>query len=214
MKGIRFGGLHTYDDLNLILSKKEIGSPAVKTKKIDVEGADGELDLTEFFGEPKYENVRHKFEFSTIIPQAMFITHFSTIKNALHGKKLKIILDDEPGAYYVGRLFVSSFTDEKGIGKVTIEADCEPWKYNAAPTVVRQTITEVATITLTNARKRAVPEVRIETADKLRLTFGFNVWDLGAGSYTLPELELVEGENVVKVTGTGTITFTYQEGDL
>lgn len=214
MKGIRFGGLHTYDDLHLILSKKEIGSPAVKTKKIDVEGADGELDLTEFFGEPKYENVRHKFEFSTIIPQAMFITHFSTIKNALHGKKLKIILDDEPGAYYVGRLFVSSFTDEKGIGKVTIEADCEPWKYKAAPTVISQTVTEAATITLANARKRAVPEVRIETADKLRLAFGFNVWDLGAGSYTLPELELVEGENVVKVTGTGTITFTYQEGDL
>lgn len=214
MKGIRFGSLHTYDDLNLILSKKEIGSPAVKTKKVDVEGADGELDLTEFFGEPKYENVRHKFEFSTIIPQAMFITHFSTIKNALHGKKLKIILDDEPSAYYVGRLFVSSFTDEKGIGKVTIESDCEPWKYNAAPTVVSQTVTEAATITLANARKRAVPEVRIETDDKLRLTFGFNVWDLGAGSYTLPELELVAGENVVEVTGAGTITFTYQEGDL
>lgn len=214
MKGIRFGGLHTYDDLHLILSKKEIGSPAVKTKKIDVEGADGELDLTEFFGEPKYENVRHKFEFSTIIPQAMFITQFSDIKNALHGKKLKIILDDEPGAYYVGRLFVSNFTDEKGIGKVTIEADCEPWKYKAAPTVISQTFTETATITLANARKRAVPEVRIETEDKLRLVFGFNVWDLGAGSYTLPELELVEGENVVEVTGTGTITFTYQEGDL
>ena len=214
MKGIRFGGLHTYDDLNLILSKKEIGSPAVKTKKIDVEGADGELDLTDFFGEPKYENVRHKFEFSTIIPQAMFITQFSDIKNALHGKKLKIILDDEPGAYYVGRLFVSSFTDEKGIGKVTIEADCEPWKYKAALTVIRQAITEAATITLVNARKRAVPEVRIETDDKLRLTFGFNVWDLGAGSYTLPELELVAGENVVEVTGAGTITFTYQEGDL
>lgn len=214
MKGIRFGGLHTYDDLDLILSKKEIGSPAVKTKKVDVEGADGELDLTEFFGEPKYENVRHKFEFSTIIPQVMFITHFSTIKNALHGKKLKVILDDEPGAYYVGRLFVSSFTDEKGIGKVTIEADCEPWKYKAAPTVISQTVTEAATITLANARKRAVPEVQIETDDKLRLAFGFNVWDLGAGSYTLPELELVEGENVVEVTGTGTITFTYQEGDL
>jgi hypothetical protein len=214
MKGIRFGGLHTYDDLHLILSKKEIGSPAVKTKKIDVEGADGELDLTEFFGEPKYENVRHKFEFSTIIPQAMFITQFSDIKNALHGKKLKIILDDEPGAYYVGRLFVSNFTDEKGIGKVTIEADCEPWKYKAAPTVISQTFTETATITLANARKRAVPEVQIETADKLRLAFGFNVWDLGAGSYTLPELELVEGETVVEVTGTGTITFTYQEGDL
>lgn len=41
MKGITFGNLHTYDDLQLILTTKEIGAPAVKSKKIDIEGADG-----------------------------------------------------------------------------------------------------------------------------------------------------------------------------
>lgn len=67
MKGIMFGNFHSYDDLHLILTSKEIGSPAVKVNKIDVEGADSALDLTDFFGEPKYEDVTHKFEFSTII---------------------------------------------------------------------------------------------------------------------------------------------------
>lgn len=43
---------------------------------------------------------------------------------------------------------------------------------------------------------------------------GYNIWDLGSGSYTLPELELKAGENAVSVTGTGTITFTYQEAGL
>ena len=51
MKGIRFGGLHSYDDLGLVLGKKELGAPAVKDYKTDVPGADGSLDQTEFFGE-------------------------------------------------------------------------------------------------------------------------------------------------------------------
>lgn len=214
MKGITFGNLHTYDDLNLILTAKEIGAPEVKEMKIDIEGADGSLDLTEFFGEPKYGDVTHKFTFAVIGSISEFVARYTQVKNALHGKKLKIVLDEEPGYYYAGRLFVSSFTSAKGIGTITIEADCEPWKYKASPTVVTQAITESGTVSLLNSRKRVVPEVLIAAEDKLRLAYGYNVWDLSAGSYTLPELELQEGTNTVNVTGTGTVTFTYQEGGL
>ncbi len=214
MKGITFGNLHTYDDLQLILTTKEIGAPAVKSKKINIEGADGSLDLTEFFGDVKFENVEHHFTFSTIVPKQNFLSQFSTVKNALHGKRLHIVLDDEPGYYYAGRLFVSSFTSTKGIGQITIDADCDPWKYKATKTTVSATIIDTATVTLQNGRRRVVPEVQIATEDKLRISYGNNIWDLGAGSYTLPELELVAGANAVEVTGTGTITFTYQEGDL
>ena len=41
-----------------------------------------------------------------------------------------------------------------------------------------------------------------------------NVWTLSAGSYMLPELELVEGDNFVTATGTGTVTFRWREGEL
>ena len=215
MKEITFGTLHSYDDLNLILKSKEIGSPAVKEKKIDIEGADGALDLTDFFGEAKFENVTHKFEFSTIVPPVQFLSLFSTVKNALHGKKMRIILGDDPLFYYMGRLKVSSFTNEKNIGMVSIEADCEPYKFKLEKTVQSFTVNGTQVITLTNGRKRAVPEVEIQSDSSLNIVYqAGNVWDLGSGSYTLPELELVEGENQVTVTGTGTITFTYQEADL
>ena len=215
MKGITFGTLHSYNDLKLILTKKEIGSPAVKERKIEIEGADGDLDLTEFFGEPKYENVTHKFEFSTIVPQAQFLSLFSTVKNALHGKKMRIILDGDPLFYYLGRVKVSSFTNEKNIGMISIECDCEPYKYKMQKTVVSVAVSGTQAISLTNGRKRAVPEVLIEADSGLNIVFQeVNIWDLGSGSFTLPELELTEGENTVTVTGTGTITFTWQEGDL
>ncbi len=215
MKGIKFGNYHSYDDLRLILSKKEMGTPAVKSRKIEIEGADSALDLTDFFGEPKYEDVTHKFQFSTMEPQDEFLSQFDTVKNALHGKRMRVILDDDPLFYYMGRLHVSSFTSEKGIGSVSVEAECDPYKYKLAKTVFSKAVNGTSTITLTNSRKHAVPEISIETASSLNIVFQqSNIWDLGSGSYTLPELELVEGENTVTVTGTGNITFTWQEGSL
>lgn len=215
MKGITFGNLHSFNDLRLILTSKEIGSPEIKVRKIDIEGADSAIDYTDFFGEPKYSDVTHKFNFSTIVHQAEFLSLFSTVKNALHGKKMRIILDDDPLFYYVGRLNVSSFTNEKNIGMVSVEADCEPYKYKLAKTVVSKAVNGTGTVVLVNGRKRAVPEVNITTEGTIRIEYqGVNIWDLGSGSFTLPELELVEGENLVTVTGTGTITFTWQEANL
>ena len=55
MKGVKFGGLHSFYELGLILSEKEIKAPQPKTKAVDVEWADGEIDYTEAFGDVKYQ---------------------------------------------------------------------------------------------------------------------------------------------------------------
>lgn len=215
MNGVTFGTYHSYDDFSLILTSKEIAAPKTKTVKIDVEGADGAIDLTEFFGEPKYEDCTHKFQFSTIVPQSQFLTLFSDIKNKIHGKKLRISLDADPGFYYMGRCFVSSFTSEKNIGKIAVECDCEPWKYKAVKTIITQAVSGESTLSLPNLRKRVVPEVLIEADSALHIVYNtYNVWDLGSGSYALPELELKAGNNSVSVTGEGTISFSYQEAGL
>lgn len=128
---------------------------------------------------------------------------------------MRVILDDDSHFFYVGRLDVSSFTSSKGIGKINIEADCDPYKYKAAKTVVTQAVNGETAITLANLRKRVVPEVLIEADSALHIVYNaYSVWDLGSGSYTLPELELKAGENTVSVTGTGSITFSYQEAGL
>lgn len=214
MKGITFGNYHSYDDLHLILKSKEIGAPQVKTQKINIEGADSALDLTEFFGDVKYEDVTHRFNFSTIVPQADFLSLYSTTKNALHGRKMRIILDDDPLFYWIGRLSVSKFTNEKNIGIISIEADCEPYKYLLNKTVVELTVNGEFVAQVPNSRKRVVPEVVVESAGTIRIVYQGNIWDLGSGSYTLPELELAEGNNEIALTGVGTVTLTYQEAKL
>lgn len=212
MKGVSFLGFHSYKDLHILMTGKEIGSPEVKRQTIDIEGADGELDFTDFFGEAKYMNAQHRFDFESIQPRNEQLSQFTDIKNKLHGKKGRIILDDDPSFFYVGRCFVSSYKGEKGIGRISIDCDCEPYKYRMEKTVVTRAIDGTETVNLTNGRKRAVPT--ITTTSDMTISYGEGIWTNRAGTFIIPELELVSGENLVTVTGTGTITFTWQEGDL
>lgn len=132
MKGITFGEYHSYRDLHLILTEKTIGTPSPKTELIDIPGSDGVLDFTEFFDGVKYKNRELSFEFSTLVPQSEFMTLFSMVQNALHGKKMMISLDADPEWYYIGRISVSEWKADRRIGLLTIDCDCEPYKYRVS----------------------------------------------------------------------------------
>lgn len=213
MKGIKFGNYHSYDDFSLILSQKTIGTPSPKVETIDIPGGDGVLDLTDFFGEVKYNNRNLSFDFSTMVPHEQFMELFSKVQNALHGQKMQIILDDDAEWYYTGRISVSEWKAERNIGKLTIDCDCEPFKTRHGDTVIFQAVegTEAAVI-LPNGIKPVVPIIDI--TGNINLTFGTNFWALSEGRYELPAVKLVNGENSILVEGTGTATFTYRERGL
>ena len=212
MKGIRFGGYHSFNDLRLILASKTIGTPSPKTETIDIPGGDGVLDLTEFYGDVKYENRPLSFEFSTMVSRSDFPSVFSAVQNALHGKKLPIIDDEDPEWYYTGRISVSEWKAEKNIGKLTIDCDCEPYKQSIYTTTVSKVVSSNATIVLDNDKMPTVPTITT-TAEFLISFNGFNdVYT--SGTFTIPELELGSGTNQVYVEGYGSISFTYRKGRL
>ena len=212
MKGVRFGDFHSWNDFSLILAQKTIGTPSPKTETIDIPGGDGVLDLTDFFGEVRYNNRPLEFEFSTIVPQSEFMTLFSKVQNALHGQKMRIVLDDDSEWYYTGRITVSEWKTDKNIGKLTIDCDCEPYKSKLENTVVQVDVNGETTVILTNSKKIVVPTITI--TGEVELTFGTNFYTLGAGVYDLPAVQLVNGENTILLDGTGTATFSYLERGL
>ena len=212
MKGVTFGYLHSYNNLGLILSYKEIGSPEPKIETIDIPGGNGVLDFTDFFGAVKYQNRKLTFEFSTMVPQSRFMSLFSDVQNALHGQKMKIILDADPEWYYFGRIAVSEWKAEKRIGLLTIECDCEPFKQSIYTTTIYKTVKSNATIALDNDKMPCVPT--ITTSSEFLISFGGYNDIYPAGTFTIPELELYEGTNQVYVEGDGSISFTYRKGRL
>jgi len=213
MKGVKFGSYHSYYEWGLILSEKEIQSPEPKTNYIEVEGSDSVLDYTEYFGDIKYKNRLLSFKFTkmNVIPDG-FLALYSLVQDTIHGRKMQIILDDDPAYYYLGRVKINEWKSSKKIGEIVIEVDAEPYKYKLEETVVTKAVTGSATITLNNSRKKVVP--LITTNAEMTIAFNGYSGTFSAGTFTIPELELVEGNNTVTVSGTGNISFVYREGRL
>ena len=213
LKGVMFGTFHSYLDFGLILSSKTIETPSAKTETVNVPGADGELDLTEYFGGVKYKNRKLSFEFHTIAEMSEFLSLFSNVQNAIHGKKLKIVLDDDPDFYYVGRITVNQWKSDGRIGTIAIDCDCEPYKYKKFETIKTDSIVSHEAIVYLNLRKDAVPKFVVDGG--ITLTFGTVTTILNsAGEYTIPEIVFGEGENTIVYDGTATVTVKYQEGGV
>lgn len=215
MKGVKFGEHHTYDTWGLLMTPNwEIGLPEIKEKKIDIEGADGEKDYTEFFGGVKYGNRTLKWEFvyPKLISGNSFMQKVSEIADAVHGRKLSIRWDNDPDYVYTGRVKVSSFAVKDGIGTIEISADAEPYKMKVEKTAISAVLNGVNDIYLGNSRKSVVPEITTDTA--VTIKFGESIFSHAAGTFRIPELQLEEGENLLTVTGTGNIKFEYREGRI
>ena len=54
--GVLFNNIHSFYDLDLILSAVEVPPAIPKMVYVDIPGADGSLDLTEAHGEVKYND--------------------------------------------------------------------------------------------------------------------------------------------------------------
>lgn len=214
MNGVKFHFYHSYDFFDLILNSKEIGGAEIKKNYIEVPGADGVIDLTHFFGSAKYHNRILIFNF-TINPAVgadAYLSRYSNIQTILHGTKRKIYLDEEPEYYYYGLISVGEYICKNGQATFTITCDCEPYKMEDGETVVSQKVSSNANIALSNTKMPTVPT--ITTNAEFLISYGGYNDIYPAGTFTIPELELTEGNNQVYVEGTGTITFSYRKGRL
>ena len=122
------------------------------------------------------------------------------------------MLDEDSDFYYVGRLSVSDFTNNRGIGSIKVDCDCDPYKYKKNATTVSNAVCCSLEFNLPNLRIRDVPT--ITSSSTMTIAFGNRTIQHNAGIFIIPTLELVKGNNTVTVTGTGNVSFTYQEGRL
>lgn len=214
MRGIKFGEHHTADDWGLILNAKVINTPAPKYVKVSVDGRDGDLNLSRTLtGDMKYSNREASFTFLvTDGSQEERAELINEIVNLIHGNELQIIEPDDPDHFLIGECSVNSIQNSKSYGSFIVSADCEPYRYGIEE--IKRTITASATesnlVLTNNGRKTLIPTVTV--TGTVNLTIGTTKVSLGAGTYKLTSLILRPGSNVVGVSGSGAITFTYREG--
>lgn len=214
MKGITFGNKHTYDDWELVLTNKVLGLPTPKTSSVEVEGADGSIDTSEVIsGEIKFNNRKLEFEFTMTNPYDDYNELVTEIANYLHGRRLKITLDEDDDYYYIGRCQINQWTSDKRIGKIVISCDCEPYKYSVRPTTITAKISGTTYVKVVGKRMTVTPI--IEVSQDMVIVVDGKANNLYAGyENEILDLFIKEGINTLTFIGSGEVKITYTGGDL
>ena len=135
MNGIWFDNIHSYEDLNLVLSVPDIPPATAKTNFIDIPGGDGSVDLTEALGEVKFKDRKCTFTF-TVFPTDDFEVKKRQVSNLLNGKRCNIVLDKDPGYYWQGRCSINNYASNKNLHKIVVGAVVAPYKLKEKQTSV------------------------------------------------------------------------------
>ena len=216
-KGIYFGDVHSFNDLNLILSKVEITPAEPKTDYVDIPGGDGSIDMTEAHGEVKFHDRTLKFTF-TMRPNdpLTWDGKQKQVSNALNGRRFdRITNDDDPGYYWTGRVTVDGYAANKKIRQIVVSVRVKPYKMRQDETIATFTLSETEkAVVLTNDRKSAIPTIT-NTDENAVIVFGGKTITLEAvGTHRVLDVCLTEGNNSMEISGSGTLTFTWREGAL
>ena len=133
--GVTFGSKHSLNDWHMLPIKRPvIQYPPLKKRTIDIEGADGSIDLSEAVtGYPIFENRTGSLMFRVLDAKTIedVRKRKDDIAQYLHGKRLQMVLEEDDQFYYVGRFEVSNF-EYKGVrswADIEITYDLEPYKY-------------------------------------------------------------------------------------
>lgn len=216
MRGVYFGDYHTVADWGLILSAKNINPPTPKIVNVDIDGRDGTLDLSRALTDDIKFNDREA-SFSFLVTEGTQSDReymIQNIINTIHGKRLKIIEPDFLDLYLIGECIVSDVINDKAFGSFTVSATCEPYRYyiDEVNRVITASATPVNVVLNNTGRKTVTPMVTVEGS--VNLEFGSSKVGLETGTYKLSNLLLKSGSNIVTVSGSGTVVFTYREAVL
>lgn len=211
-----FNNINTWYDWGLILTEKKITPPEPKTNYVKIEGMSGHLDLSEALtGEIAYDDCMIEAKFWTDKGKRIDRKRLlEKIVNTLHGKRMNIKDPDYPDSYFYGRIVVKDVVNNLAYAEFKVEATCDPWVYSNTDTVRVIDLTDaVKNVVIMNyGVKTLTPTITV--SDSLTIKYGDHEKTLSAGAYKISDLLLRQGANVIGVSGTGSVTFTYKEASI
>lgn len=223
--------LNTYSDFNLLIQSITIPSATVKEEIEEIPGSSDILDYTEALtGDVNFQRRIIPIELKGIKSKDEFLSIHSQFQNKLHGKKVKMILSEEPNFYWIGRVNVLDVEPYEITRNINIELVADPYKYEIQSAAedwlwdpfsfIDGIINECKDlevngeleVNLYGRRKHIIPI--IVCSDNMTVEFNNVTYNLVAGSNEVLDIEIVEGKNTLKFTGNGTVSIDYRGGSL
>lgn len=233
---ITINGKNTWDDWKLMPIKAgriDFAPPELRYEAADVPGSDDPLDFTEALtGYPLYKSRRGSIKFRFFDNGIPVRNRFDEIKNFLHGKHVRVIIEDQPEFYYEGRMTVGDVEWAKkgnwadfelsyilNAYKIELGSSDEDWlwnPFNFETGVIREykniTINGSTTVQVVGSRKPTTPEFICDNA--MVMTFDGNSYNMIAGRNIIPQIVLSDDEYEFEFNGIGTVSISMKAGAL
>lgn len=230
--GVNFGGKHSFRDWRLTMEGRPVISPPVsKVVYVDVPGLNAFIDMTETLtGDVAYQSRTIEFNFTTRKVRQKWNKMYSDISSYLHGQRMRIILDEDKGYFYIGRVAVNEWKSNVKSSTIVIEAEVDPYKYERYSSIEPWVwdvfpfeggiirvykdleVNGVMTLIVPGRRKKVVPIFDCSTS--LTLVYGGKTYYLPAGKSKLLDLQLGSGEHFLTFQGNGTVSVDYRGASL
>ena len=225
---VNINGIDMLNRYRMALKDRHCVQPPVpKTYYQDVPGADGSLDFsTVNAGRITYERRTVTLNFGCGYPINDWPVIFSDILQKFHGQIGKLIFDDDPMYYYIGRMEVSDYNRVQSLGTFTITVQADPYKYEITAGdeewlwdaldfekgVIREygnlAVSGEYRLIVDGTKKWIIPEIVV--SKDMSVTFGGKEYALTTGNNKIYDIVLKEGENLLVFKGTGTVTVRYR----
>jgi phage-related protein len=229
---------NSYTDFKLVPSSRPvIAPPELKTSYVDIPGGNGSIDLSEVVsGCPVYENREGDIEFYVLNSNYpgfnnydTWIKRYTDIMNFLHGRKIEMILEDDPDYYYRGRFSVDEWASEKDYSMLTLSYILEPFKWasksslQTKPNLVNINVGSIEpgiTLNLTEDDTGIAPIVpRWITTATMTVTVHNSIGTtvtktLQPGSTIDDDIKFTGGDTVITLKGSGVVSIDFKEGRL
>ena len=118
-----------FETFGLRLSTWDITPPKPKIYRMDIEGGDGTLDLTEWAGAVRFEDRTVTLVFRR------YNGGNDTNFRLLLGRNLKLRFEDDPSHYYEGRCEDIKISDNGYVTDYTMTLTCKPYRYGPETTI-------------------------------------------------------------------------------
>lgn len=223
--------LNTYSDFNLLIQSIKIPSATIKEEIEEIPGSSEVLDYTEALtGDVNFQRRPISIELKGIKSRNEFLSIHSQFQNKLHGKKVKMILSEEPSFYWIGRVNVLDVEPYEITRNINLEVLADPYKYEIQSTaedwlwdpfsfidgIINEckdlTVDGVLQVDFYGRRKHIIP--KFICSDSMTVEFNNVTYNLEQGTNEVLDIEIVEGLNTLKFTGNGTVSIDYRGGSL
>lgn len=231
---INIGDINTWDDWHIVPSSRPlIAAPQVKTSFISLPGGDGALDLTDVLaGRPTYERRTGSWEFIVMNDYGNWYERYSEIMAYLQGMQYRIIFDDDPEYYYIGRLAVNEWRSEPNWSRIVINYNVDPYKRSVdgfgdlwlwdpfdfetgfIEDYYKLVVDSSLTIDFINSSDSPIRPIINCSTNALSMTFGGHTYNLDRGPNVFYDIEFPVGTTSITFTGDGVVSIENIGGQL